>query len=71
MKKMAFILMAAGLTLASCKKDWTCECTTTYADGTTSSSSRTITDHLSDAQASCNDGDSTSAGVSTDCNLKS
>lgn len=69
---MAFILIAGGFTLVSCKKDWTCECTTTYSDGTPSqTTTRTITDHLSDAQADCNSGDSASGGVTEECSLKS
>lgn len=72
MKKMAFILIAGGLTLVSCKKDWTCECTTNYSDGTASEThTRTITDHLSDAQADCNSGDNSAGGVTTECSLKS
>ena len=53
MKKVILFGAFALLTLASCKKDWTCTCTSSVG-----SSSTTIQDMTkSDAKADCNGGD--------------
>ena len=70
MKKVFAIVALATLGLASCKKDYTCACTTKDGDGDTiSSSSETITDHRSDAKAQCEENEGSFAGYSVTCNL--
>ncbi len=68
MKKLIFLGAFAILTLASCKKDWTCTCTSTPGNGKTS---RTIQDMTkSDAKADCNGGDGSVLEVTVDCELQ-
>ncbi len=57
------------LGLASCKKDFTCICTTTGGSTTTTSTSHTITENYSDANSQCNEGDVQGGGIETDCEL--
>lgn len=67
MKKIILLCGLTLLTLASCKKDWTCTCTSS-AGG---SSSTTIADKTkSDAKADCDGGDASALGVTVDCELK-
>lgn len=71
MKKMAFIFVAGGLALASCKKDYTCTCTDTDSDGSViQTTTDTKTDHPSDAKAWCNDKEGSFAGYTRSCDLK-
>ncbi len=67
MKKVILFGAFALLTLASCKKDWTCTCTSSIGG----SSSTTITDMTkSDAKADCNAGDGSAAGITVDCEIQ-
>ncbi len=67
MKKIILLSGLTILTLASCKKDWTCECTSSIGG----SSSTTIGDKTkSDAKAECDNGDASALGVTVDCELK-
>lgn len=60
MKKLFLSLAAISLlALTSCKKDWTCECTTT-AIGISASASTTIKDTKSNAKEDCEAGSTTS-----------
>lgn len=75
MKKIFFIATVAILGLTSCKKDYTCECTTTItqpefqyggtvvqpASTQTASASATITDKKKDAEAKCEEGTKTTS----------
>ena len=68
MKKLIFLGAFAILTLASCKKDWTCTCTSSLGGG---SSSTTISDKTkSDAKAECDGGDASAGGITVDCELQ-
>lgn len=75
MKKVLFVA-ALGMTFAmvSCKKDYTCECTTSVTGVGTSSASTTINDTKKNAEAACDEGDATTSvgGVSStvECTLK-
>ncbi len=69
MKKIMFVGAFALLALASCKKDYTCKCTTEVSGGSPSTNSYTITDHRSDAEASCKDGSASGGGVTKTCDL--
>ncbi len=75
MKTFLLTAAVAMLGFSSCKKDYTCECTTTSPTGTTTSSENTGKMKLSDAKAKCNDGDKTyevlGQTYSTDCTIKS
>lgn len=63
MKKVLFLGAFAVLGLASCKKDYTCECTSTTM-GITTTSSTTIKAKKDDAKTTCEKG-SVSNGIST------
>lgn len=66
MKKVILFGAFALLTLASCKKDWTCTCTSSVG-----SSSTTIQDMTkSDAKADCNGGDGVILGTTVDCEIQ-
>ena len=67
MKKLssvAIVAMFAALVLSSCKKDYTCSCTTTMVGliDTTFTSSGTINDKKDDAKSKCE----SSNGTTTD-----
>ncbi|MFK7783985.1 MAG: hypothetical protein AB8B56_02655 [Crocinitomicaceae bacterium] len=66
MKKVLFVGAFALLSLASCKKDYTCECTTSVA-GISTSASATINDTKSNAEEACEAGSSSStvAGITS------
>lgn len=69
MKKVTFIAIAAffTLSLASCKKDWTCKCTSTAA-GFSATSEVTINATKKDAEDAC-DATATAGGATTTCEL--
>lgn len=71
MRKLTTILaLLAVVSLGSCKKDYTCECTTTYSDGTKATSSITYNGKKKDVKESCDAlSVSTSAG-SVSCDIK-
>ncbi len=73
MKNLLSILALLILTIAfaSCKKDYTCECTTTSSVGN-KVENFTITDTKSDAKAECNEKEKSSSFLNTDtkCVLK-
>lgn len=67
MKKVLLFGAFALLTLASCKKDWTCTCTSSIGG----SESSTISDMTkSDAKVECDSGDASAFGVTVDCELQ-
>lgn len=82
MKKVLLLVAVAGLSLVSCKKDYTCECTTSsdaagYASTTASGSTGKM--KKADAESKCNEGDRSytlpngNGGTDTykiDCNIK-
>ncbi|MFM7473724.1 MAG: hypothetical protein ACKO00_07385 [Crocinitomicaceae bacterium] len=69
MKKL-MILCAVLLALASCKKDWTCKCTSTTSQGTYSNSTTLSDLTKSDAKTECNSGDISAGVVTVDCELQ-
>lgn len=69
MKKFIAIAALGVLTLASCKKDYTCECTTT-ALGLTASASTTINNTKKKAEEACTAGSTTANGATTTCKIK-
>jgi hypothetical protein len=67
MKKVLLFGAFALLTLASCKKDWTCTCISSLGG----SESSTISDMTkSDAKAECDSNDASAFGVTVDCELQ-
>ena len=77
MKKLLLVAAVAGMALTSCKKDYTCECTTsTNVLGMTQSAtaSTTIKDTKSKAKEACEKGNSTAntfgGTVTTACAIK-
>ena len=67
MKKIILLSGLTLLTLASCKKDWTCTCTSSIGGTTTT----TISDKTkSDAKADCDSSDGSVLGVTVDCELQ-
>lgn len=69
MKKFIAIAALGVFTLASCKKDYTCECKST-AFGLTSSVSTTINNTKKKADESCTAGSKTENGVTVSCSIK-
>jgi hypothetical protein len=69
MKKVLFLGAFAVLGLASCKKDYTCSCTTT-GSGTSITQTSTINATKKDATTSCENGSSSVAGITTTCTIK-
>lgn len=68
MKKVLVLSAVAMIALASCKKDYTCECTTEF-NGQTATSTAEIKDaKKSDAEDACNQLDA--ASTATSCELK-
>lgn len=67
MKKVfIFALVFGALTLTSCKKDWSCECSTGG-----NAASYTIKDMTrKDAKEQCDKGDFSGFGVEVECKLK-
>lgn len=66
---IAFVGLAM-IALTSCKKDYTCECTSTDSSGNSSTSSTTIENaKKSDAEEACNKSIS-SGGSTIECKLK-
>ena len=77
MKKILLVAAVAGLAMVSCKKEYTCECTsTTNASGTTMSvtASTTIKDTKKNATEACEAGtkDNSVGGVTAkvECKIK-
>lgn len=73
MKKILLVAAVAGLSMVSCKKDYTCECKTTSGSTTATASGATGKMSKKDAEAKCNEGDSSysSGGISytTECSI--
>ena len=67
MKKYIGLGVFALILFTSCKKDWTCTCTSSIGG----SSSYIIEDQTkSDAKAECDSGDGSAAGITVDCELQ-
>ncbi len=69
MKKIIAIAAMAVLVLSSCKKDYTCECTTT-GNGQTATASSTVKATKKDAKEACESGSSSASGYTTTCAIK-
>lgn len=72
MKKAIMIAFVAGLAMASCKKDYTCECTTKDSSGTIPSVTASATAKMkkSEAEDWCTGQKSTVGTITTSCELK-
>lgn len=72
MKKVLAIAVLGVFTLASCKKDYTCQCSLSgNASGSTLSvNSTTITGTKKDAKKDCEAKSSSGNGVTTTCKIK-
>ncbi len=72
MKKLFVVVAVAVLGLASCKKDYTCECVGSSngvkVEG--SATSVTINDTKANATDQCDKGDVSVNGMSIDCEIK-
>ena len=72
MKKVLIALSCvAFFGMASCKKEYTCECTVTDADGNVISEASEKTEKMkkSEAEDACNKGDSSAMGITSDCEI--
>ena len=69
MKKILLIAAVAGFVMTSCKKDYTCECTTT-GTGSTQVTTFTITDTKSKATDACEGTGSVVGPLTTTCKIK-
>lgn len=73
MKKILLVAAVAGLSMASCKKDHTCECTTTTPNGsstttfTVNETKKKATDACTALQTSVQSGTTT---VTSSCKIK-
>lgn len=71
MKKVILSVAVFGaLALVSCKKDYTCECTTSDGSTTTGTVSTTITDTKKKATDACEAMSATAGTLSTTCKIK-
>lgn len=70
MKKILFAAVLVVGALASCKKDYTCECVDSYNGTTYGTSSVTITDTKNDAEAACNAMDSSTGTNVKECTIQ-
>jgi hypothetical protein len=73
MKKNLLIIAVAGLAMASCKKDFTCECTTTDNGTVVATATGTIHTTKKKANDACNQTATSSVGGSTaktECKIK-
>ena len=72
MKKITTVAAIALFAVAftSCKKNYTCECTTTTNGVTTTVKGNSAKMSKKDAKALCDQGDYTSASLTTDCEAK-
>ena len=68
MKKIILLSGLTLLTLASCKKDWTCTCTSSLGSGSSSTTYSNLT--KSDAKAACDANDVTAGAITVDCELQ-
>lgn len=68
MKKVLLVAAVVVVGLASCKKDYTCTCTTT-GNGVTASVSSTTKATKKDAKSSCESGSKTANGYTTTCSI--
>lgn len=69
MKKIIAIAALSVFVLASCKKDYTCECTTT-GNGQTATASSTVNATKKDAKEACEGGSTSANGYTTTCAIK-
>jgi hypothetical protein len=69
MKKILAITALGVLSLTSCKKDYTCECTTT-ASGLSATVTTTIKDTKKNAEDACSAKNATANGATTTCSIK-
>lgn len=72
MKKLvlfSFATLLVASTFTSCKKDYTCECSTTY-NGVTTTASGTVNGTKSDAKEACEKGTSSAGGITVTCAIK-
>lgn len=69
MKKIIIVSALAVFALASCKKDYTCECTSTVGSETTTTST-TLNGKKKDVEAACTAGNSTLALSNAKCEIK-
>lgn len=67
-KVLLFAVVLGAVTLTSCKKDYTCTCTTS-GNGVNSSASTTINATKSDAEDACTASTSSAFGFTTTCEL--
>jgi hypothetical protein len=68
-KGMLLVAAVVAVTFASCKKEWTCECTYSDSSGTHTISGTTKKESKKDAKDECN-GTATAGGTSWSCSIK-
>jgi len=74
MKKVLLVAAVAAFAMTSCKKEYTCECTTSSSTGSTSSSVKFDKMKKKDAEKKCDEGDATFSffgeTVTSECKIK-
>jgi hypothetical protein len=74
MKKVLLVAAVAAFAMTSCKKEYTCECTTTSSSGSTSSSVKLDKMKKKDAEKKCDEGDGSISffgeTITSECKIK-
>lgn len=71
MKKIMFSALVLGLfAFSSCKKDYTCECTTTVSGQQPTIVTSIVNGTKSEAKSSCENGSSSAGGFTINCVIK-
>ena len=69
MKKLFIVAVVASFGMVSCKKDYTCECTTTSGNSSITGTS-TVNATKKDAKTACENGSTTNGSYTTTCKIK-
>ncbi|MBL7711709.1 MAG: hypothetical protein JNL13_04565 [Chitinophagaceae bacterium] len=70
-KLLVSAVLLSAISLGSCRKAYTCECSTSNGGSTSIVNKRELSKQaLKDARAECDKGDSDIAGVRTECEIK-
>lgn len=71
MKKASLfaVVAIAALSMASCKKNYTCTCVTDYGGGNTHTTTSTINNTHSKASSACSAESNNNNGIQTTCTL--
>ncbi|HTN18396.1 MAG TPA: hypothetical protein VL092_11980 [Chitinophagaceae bacterium] len=70
-KLLVSTALLSAICLGSCRKEYTCECSTSTGGSTSIVNKKVLNKQaLKDARAECDKGDSDVAGIRTECEIK-